>query len=80
MKIKNKKKFITRILEIIIFLVAIALTYMAINYATALRGHIAYGGEYLVSLLGLLVIMIIEIIYEESEKKNENRKSNKRRN
>lgn len=80
MKIKNKKKFITRILEIIIFLVTIVLTPIAINYANSLRGYKAYGGEYLVSLLGLLVIMIIEIIYEESEKKNENRKSNKRRN
>ena len=69
MKIKNRKKFVARISELIILLVTIALTPMAINYATALRGHTAYGGEYLVPFLGLLVIMIIETIFEESDRR-----------
>lgn len=69
MRIQNRKKFIARISELIILLVTIALTPMAINYATELRGHTAYGGEYLVPFLGLLVIMIIETIYEDSRKK-----------
>lgn len=69
MKIKNRKKFVARISELIILLVTIALTPMIINYATALRGHTAYGGEYLVPVLGLLVIMIIETIYEDTRKK-----------
>lgn len=69
MKIKNRKKFVARISEVIILLVTIALTPMAINYATALRGHTAYGGEYLVPFLGLLVIMIIETIFEESNRR-----------
>lgn len=69
MKINNKKKFVERISELVILLVTIALTPMAINYATELRGHTAYGGEYLVPVLGLLVIMIIETIYEDIRKK-----------
>ena len=69
MRIQNRKKFIARISELIILLVTIALTPLAINYATALRGHTAYGGEYLVPFLGLLVIMIIETIFEESDRR-----------
>lgn len=68
MKIVNKKKFIIRILELIILLVTIIITPMAINYANTLRTHKAFGGEYLVPVLGLLVIMIIENIYQERKK------------
>lgn len=69
MKIKNKKKFIVRILEIIVLLATIVLTPMAIKYATILRGYEAVGGEYLIPILGLIIVMIIETIYEESEDK-----------
>ena len=69
MKIQNKKKFITRILELIVFIVTLILTPLAINYANALRGHIAYGGEYLVPIFGLLIILVIETIYEENQNK-----------
>lgn len=76
----NKKKFIVRILELVVILATIILTPIAIKYATAVRGYEAVGGEYLIPMLGLVIILIIETIYEESEKRNENRRTNKRRN
>lgn len=81
MKIINKKKFIVRIIELLVIIATIILTVKAIAYATAIRGYKAYGGEYLVPVLGLIIILVLESILEESEnKKHENRKSNKRRN
>ena len=80
MKIINKKKFIIRILELLVIIATIILTPIAIKYATAVRGYEAVGGEYLIPMLGLVNILIIETIYEESEKRNENRRTNKRRN
>lgn len=68
MKIVNKKKFLVRILEIAVIIGTIILTILAINYANKIRGHIAYGGEYLIPIGGLLIILVIETIYEESEK------------
>ena len=68
----NKKRFIIRILELVVSLATIILTPIAIKYATAVRGYEAVGGEYLIPLLGLVIIMVIETIYQESEaKKNE---------
>ena len=69
MKIVNRKKFITRILEILVIIGTIILTPLAINYANQLRRYEAFGGEYLIPLLGLVVILIIETILEESENK-----------
>lgn len=63
----NKKKFIIRILELVIIIATIILTPIAIKYATAVRGYEAVGGEYFIPLLGLVIIMIIETIYEESK-------------
>ncbi len=72
MRIINKKKLLVRILDILIILATIILTPLAIKYATAIRGYEAVGGEYLIPILGLIIVMIIETIYEESEnKKNE---------
>ncbi len=72
MKISDKKKFIVRVIEILVIIATIVLTPIAIKYANAVRGYEAVGGEYLIPLLGLVIIMIIETIYEESEaKKNE---------
>ena len=51
MKIVNKKKFIIRILEIIVIIATIILTIMAIKYANAWRGYKAFGGEYLIPIL-----------------------------
>lgn len=67
MKITNKSKFITRIIELFIFIGTIILTLLSIDYATKIRGHIAYGGEYLIPILGLLLIIIVETIYEENQ-------------
>lgn len=78
MKITNKKKFLVRILEILVIIGTIILTILSINYANKLRGHQAYGGEYLVPVLGLIVILIIETLYEESENKKRSRKHGKR--
>ena len=75
MKIINKKKFLVRILEILVIIGTIILTILSINYANKLRGHQAYGGEYLVPVLGLIVILIIETLYEESEKKKGDKKN-----
>ncbi len=74
MKIINKKKFLVRILEILVIIGTIILTILSINYANKLRGHQAFGGEYLVPVLGLMVILIIETLYEESEEKKKNAK------
>lgn len=65
MKIVNKKKFIARITELIIIITTIALTPISIAYANAWRGYKGYGGEYLIPVLGLLLILIIENILQE---------------
>ena len=69
MRIRNKKKFITRIIEVIVIITTIILTIIAINYANKTRGYKAYGGEYCIPLIGLIIITVIESIYQESEKR-----------
>lgn len=69
MRIKDKTKFIARMLEMLVVILTIILTPMAINYSTILRGHAAYGGEYLIPILGLLIILVIETIYEENKRR-----------
>ncbi len=71
MQIVNKKKFIVRILEITIILTIIILTPILIVYANKIRGYEAIGGEYLIPILSLIVIQVIEDIYQESEKRNQ---------
>lgn len=78
MKIVNKKKFVVRILEILVIIGTIILTILSINYANKLRGYQAYGGEYLIPVLGLLVVLVIETTYEESEENKRRRKHGKR--
>ncbi len=74
MKIVNKKKFIVRIIELLVIIATIILTIKAIAYATAIRGYKAYGGEYLIPILGLIIILVLEVILEESEEnKNQNK-------
>lgn len=70
MKIVNKKKFIARITELIIIITTIALTPISISYANAWRGYKGYGGEYLMPVLGLLLILIIENILQERGERN----------
>lgn len=74
LKINNKKKFLVRIIELVIIIATIILTIVFINYATRLRGHKAYGGEYCIPILGCIAIMIIEEIYQESENKKKGEK------
>lgn len=78
MKIVNKKKFIVRIIEILIIIATIILTIISIDYATRMRGYDAFGGEYLIPILGLLIVLVIETIYEESEEKKKNAKHHKK--
>lgn len=68
MKIVNKKKFIVRIIELLVIIATIILTVIAIKYANQIRGHKAYGREYLVPIFGLFIVTIIEDAYQESEK------------
>lgn len=65
MKVINRKKFIVRIIEIVIVIATIVLTLVSINYANKIRGHIAYGGEYLIPVFGLLLILVLETNLEE---------------
>lgn len=69
MKVINRKKFIVRIIEIVIVIATIVLTLVSINYANKIRGHIAYGGEYLIPVFGLLLILVLETNLEESEER-----------
>ena len=69
MKISDKKKFIVRVIEILVIIATIILTPIAIKYATTTRGYDAVGGEYLIPILDLCIILIIETIYEESEER-----------
>lgn len=72
----NKKKIITRILEIAVIIGTIISTPFAIKYATAVREYEAVGGEYFIPLLGLVIIMLIETIYEESKAKEKGNNEN----
>lgn len=74
MQIGNKKKFIARVIEIIIFILSIILTPIAIIYANKIRGHTAYGGEWLIPIFGLLIILFLEEYLGNEEKKNENKR------
>ena len=66
MKIINRKKFIVRIIELFTIIGTLIITPIAINYATKLRGYIAQGGEYLIPILALLLIIVAETILEET--------------
>lgn len=70
MKKINKKKFIVRIIELLVIIATIILTIKSIAYANAIRGYKGYGGEYLVPVFGLLIILILEDWLQESKKNN----------
>lgn len=76
MKITNKKKFIVRIIEVIIVLATIIFIALAIKYVSQIRGYKGFGGELLLPIISLMIILILEE-YLESEGKNE-KKSKKR--
>ena len=70
----NKAKFVCRILDLIVIISSIIFTPVAIDYARNWRGYEAFGGEYLIPLLGLVIVIIIETIYEEIEDKRRKNK------
>lgn len=78
MQIHNKKKFAVRTIEVFIIIATIICTILAINYANKVRGYEAYGGEYLIPIIGLLIVSIIEDAYQESEKKRKKAKHGKK--
>lgn len=78
MKKINKKKLVVRIIELLVIIATIILTPIAIKYATSARGYEAVGGEYLLPIFALVIILIIETIYEESENKKNNTKNRKK--
>ncbi len=80
MKISDKKKFIVRVIEILVIIVTIIVTPIAIKYATAVRGYEAVGGEYLLPIFALVIILIIETIYEASEESKKIKKMEENRN
>ena len=67
MKITNKKKFIVRILEIITIIATIILTIVSIKYANRIRGYKAFGGEYLVPVFGLIIVLVLESFLDEDQ-------------
>lgn len=67
MKITNKKKFIVRILELITIIATIILTIASIKYANRIRGYKAFGGEYLVPVFGLIIVLVLESFLDEDQ-------------
>ena len=80
MKISDKKKFIVRVIEILVIIVTIIVTPIAIKYATAVRGYEAVGVEYLLPIFAFVIILIIETIYEASEESKKIKKMEENRN
>ena len=70
---------LTNLQELLVIIATIILTVKAIAYATAIRGYKAYGGEYLIPILGLIIILILEVILEESEEKKNQKSNGKKR-
>ena len=67
MKITNKKKFRVRILELITIIATIILTIVSIKYANRIRGYKAFGGEYLVPVFGLIIVLVLESFLDEDQ-------------
>ena len=78
MKRINKAKLIIRILELLTIIGTIILMPIAIKYATATRGYEAVGGEYLLPILALVIVLILETILEEIEDYKKERKNGRR--
>lgn len=67
---------IVRIVYLFFILISIIITPYMIEYATKIRGYKAYGGEYLIPLLGWA---IATIFYEVCKEINDRKKLKKRR-
>ena len=75
MRKKCKVRIIVRIVQLVIIILTLILTKIAINYAFIERGYETIGEEYLITILGLLIVVIIEDEYRKyknrKEEKNE---------
>lgn len=78
MKRINKAKLIIRILELLTIIGTIILMPIVIKYATATRGYKVVGGEYLLPILALVIVLILETILEEIEDYKKERKNGRR--
>lgn len=56
---------LARIVYLLIILTSIVITPYAIKYATSIRGYRAYGGEYLIPILGWIIATIFYEICKE---------------
>lgn len=67
---------LARIAYLLIMLTSIIITPYAIKYATSIRGYNAYGGEYLIPILGWI---IATVFYEICKEINHRKKLKSRR-
>lgn len=79
MKIVNKKKFLVRFIELIVIVLTIIITVVSIKYANKIRGYRAIGGEYLIPIIGLIILLAIEELYQKSENKKIETKSKRKK-
>lgn len=79
MKIVNKKKFFVRFIELLVIVLTIIITVVSIKYANKIRGYRAIGGEYLIPIIGLIILLAIEELYQKSENKKIETKSKRKR-
>ena len=56
----NERKLTIRIVELMVIIATIIVTKISIDYATTLRGYVAYGGEYLIPVIGIVLLQIID--------------------
>lgn len=79
MKIVNKKKFFVRFIELLVIVLTIIITVISIKYANKIRGYRAIGGEYLIPIIGLIILLAIEELYQKSENKKNETKSKRKK-
>ena len=79
MKIVNKKEFLVRFIELIVIVLTIIITVVSIKYANKIRGYRAIGGEYLIPIIGLIILLAIEELYQKSENKKIETKSKRKK-
>lgn len=79
MKIVNKKKFFVRFIELLVIVLTIIITVISIKYANKIRGYRAIGGEYLIPIIGLIILLAIEELYQKSENKKIGTKSKRKK-
>ena len=74
MKPETKIKLKVRVAQAGVIIATGILTKVAIHYAFIERGYKAIGGEYLIPIIGLLVVVIIEDAYKKSEKRRKQKR------